>query len=169
MTSNIDINVRRIDNNNARTIASLASLTPAQMLDVYQRPDCWVRPWQMETWYTRHIIALTQDCSRGLHSYVSARYSNTPMLPLRQRYLDWSIISVEIFIENIISVDSFLSLIKSILVLPSKPLLPLSDVNSPSPDFSSPFCCAASLGLLGWGLLHSSNYRIDQGMRNTGE
>jgi hypothetical protein len=46
-----------------------------------QRPDATcikarrlVKPWQMVTWHTHYIITLVQDCSRGLHSYVSARY-----------------------------------------------------------------------------------------------
>jgi hypothetical protein len=57
---------------------------------------------------------------------------------------------MEISTESIVSVDSFLSLIKSILVLPRKSLLLLHNnakvVKFFHPDFSTPSCCAASLG-----------------------
>ena len=48
-------------------------IEPCQKMTWHTRHIIWVM------WHTRHIIALSQDCSRGLHSYVSARYIDTPM------------------------------------------------------------------------------------------
>ncbi len=109
------------------------------------------------TWYTHHIIALAQDCSRGLHSRVDAWYirhsvRHTPSKIFGSIDTLWGNLP-----ESIVSLDSFLSLIKSILVLSSKPLSPSHNdakvVNFFHPDFSTPSRCAASLG---WekGLLH---------------
>ena len=137
------------------------------MLEVYQRPDYWVRPWQMVMWHTRHIIALMQDCSRGLHSYVSARYLETLMLHSNKDPFG-SIDNLCANLHRIISVGSFLSLIKFVFGAPSKPFLPPPDVNFSWPDFSSPCCCAASLG---WekGLVHYHRIPVKPASTTTGK
>ena len=89
------------------------------------------------TWHTRHIIILLQDCSRGLHFCVSTRYIGHSDASTRQRYLDQKILCVEISTKSIVSIDSFLSIIKSILVPPSKSLSP-SHNNAKRSNFFRP-------------------------------
>jgi hypothetical protein len=127
------------------------------MLDVYQRPDYWFRPRQIMMWRLATSLPYCRTVGRNTRLHVPTYTCLVSDRPTRQDPLG--------LIDNLCrnlhrdhhSVDSFLSLIKSILVLTSKSLLLAHDdkklVNCFHPDFRTPSRCAASLG---WtkGLMH---------------